>query len=179
MEQEIWKDVVGYEGYYKISNTGIIKSVPHFAKSNTGDYTFPVKERLIKAFIVKGYLHVGLTNASGRKSVKLHRVIAQTFIPNPEHKPCVNHKDGNKLNNSIENLEWCTAIENSRHAADSGLYKIRYGQRNHTSKIVLNTLTGIFYDSIREAALTTNFTRFHLRQMLAGLVSNKSNMICV
>ena len=94
----IWKDIKGYEGLYEVSNTGYIKSLQF-------------KKPFIKKFNKnhQGYLSVSLYKDNENKLVKVHRVVAEAFIPNPENKPQVNHKDGNKANNCVENLEWVTA----------------------------------------------------------------------
>ena len=104
---EIWKDFMGY----RVSNFGRVKS-------------FKTKPRIMKPVLVsKGYLHVMLCKDSKVKWFSIHRLVALTFIPNPEEKPQVNHRDGHKLNNHVSNLEWCTRSENQRHAAKLGLLK--------------------------------------------------------
>lgn len=83
-----------------------------------------------------GYRVVSLVGRGGkRKSLKVHRLLAQTFIPNPENKPCVNHIDGDKANNTLSNLEWCTVQENVQHAYDEGLQEGIKGERNANSKL--------------------------------------------
>lgn len=102
----IWKDVYEYDNY-EVSNTGLIRS----KKSN----------KLRKVFISdNGYPVITLSKNNKAKTFKLHRIIANAFIPNPDNKPLINHIDSNKQNYSIENLEWCTSKENSKHAYDSG-----------------------------------------------------------
>lgn len=102
---EIYRDVLGYEGRYQVTSWGRVYSVE--------------KERfLIPQENEKGYLRVSLTEENGRrKHKKVHRLVATAFIPNPENKPQVNHKDGNKSNNSFTNLEWVTDEENKIHQA--------------------------------------------------------------
>ena len=78
-----------------------------------------------------GYRHAILN----RKNRNVHRVIAETFIPNPNNLPCVNHKDGNKLNNSVDNLEWCTHSENTIHAYQTGLEQPMCGEQHHAHKL--------------------------------------------
>lgn len=78
-----------------------------------------------------GYRHTILN----RKNRNIHRVIAETFIPNPNNLPCVNHKDGNKLNNSVDNLEWCTHSENVLHAYETGLEQRACGEKHHAHKL--------------------------------------------
>lgn len=95
---EIWKDIVGYEGLYKVSNLGKVMSFwgkkPKLLK--------PQKEN-------SGYLHIVLiNNTKSRTNFYLHRLVAQAFLPNPNNLPCVNHKDENKTNNRVSNLEFCT-----------------------------------------------------------------------
>lgn len=93
------------------------------------------------------------------KTMMEHRLVAKTFLPNPENKPCVNHKNGIKTDNRVENLEWCTHSENTRHAYATGLISLRkviQAHRDNKAFWLLNTETGIYYQGYREAASTTN-----------------------
>lgn len=120
MVNRIWKDIPGYEGLYQVSNFGEVKS---FYKFRDGK-----KERILKhAINDSGYKIVVLTKNKKPKSLRVHRLVALTFIDNFENKPQVNHIDGNKLNNNINNLEWCTNGENEKHAYKLGLKKINSG----------------------------------------------------
>lgn len=99
----MWKDVVGYEGLYKVSNDGSVRN------EETG--------AILKEYISPtGYVRVGLNKDGCNKIVMIHRIVAQAFLPNTQNKPCVNHIDGNKSNNSVNNLEWCTHSENELHS---------------------------------------------------------------
>ncbi len=137
-EKEIWKDVVGYEGLYQVSNLGRVKSLARSVISHYTDrkpiVTTNRKERIMKQFLYKtGYLYTGLAKNRVKKKYKIHRLVAMAFIPNPENKPMVNHIDGNPLNNRVENLEWCTNQENQIHAIKTGLNK-SIGVNSHWSK---------------------------------------------
>ena len=114
MEQEIWKPVKGFEGYYEISNLGRVKSIDRFVKR--GNSLFHCKEYILKQFINHyGYLEVSL-RVGGRKTNKLiHRLIAESFIENPENKPCVDHINTIRTDNRIENLKWVTYCENTNN----------------------------------------------------------------
>lgn len=120
MEKEIWADIDGYQGMYKISNLGNVLSLERRGKDGR-----KVKERLLaKSRDKDGYLAVTLYhNEKPLKSAKIHRLVAQAFIPNPENKAQVNHINGIKEDNTISNLEWNTAKENTTHAIDSQLRK--------------------------------------------------------
>ncbi len=113
---EIWKDINGYEGYYQISNQGNVRSVDRF------DGVHDRKGTIIRHGLKQnGYLQVGLRKHGTRKWFGVHRLVAIHFIKNPDNKPQVNHIDGNKQNNTVENLEWVTEKENQNHAARIGL----------------------------------------------------------
>lgn len=125
-EGEQWKQINGFGGIYYISNTGQVQSL-HPCR--------PLPKILKLHKYNSGYLMAPLKCDSKSYLKTVHRLVAGAFIPNPENKPCVNHIDGNKLNNRVENLEWCTHKENMRHGFNTGLYKIRVGEENHRSKI--------------------------------------------
>lgn len=108
MNNEIWKDIKDYEGLYQVSNLGNVKR----KKDN---YVFK------KSKNSSGYRVVTLTKNKIEKSVSVHRLVANAFIPNPKNKSQINHIDGNKMNNIIDNLEWCTASENMEHAYKNNL----------------------------------------------------------
>lgn len=115
LEGEIWKWIKNYEGLYQISNYGRIKSFPR-------EFEIDYKKITIRKPILnkRGYLRVTLYKNNIGEMFPIHRLVAQTFIPNFYNKPCVNHKDGNKLNNCVENLEWATIKENNAHALEIG-----------------------------------------------------------
>lgn len=103
-----WKDIVGYEGLYRISSSGEVMSMPR-----KGAFSEP---RLLKKKLdTHGYYVVDLFKNGAGKRMKVHRLVALAFIPNPENKATVNHKDGNTINNSIDNLEWASQLENNLH----------------------------------------------------------------
>lgn len=109
--KEIWKDVVGYEGLYQVSNFGRVKSVGFFVKG-----TLFKRDRILKPHKNShGYLQVDLRVNCIRKRYSVHRLVGFSFIPNPDNKPFINHWDANPENNHVSNLEWCTRSENSKH----------------------------------------------------------------
>lgn len=131
---EIWKDIVGYENYYQISNYGNVISKERIVKSKNNSFA-KKKECIKKAGITNGYKLVLLSKENIEKGFLVHRLVAIHFIPNIENKPEVNHKDGDKLNNHFSNLEWVTRSENEQHSYDNGLQISRKGSNHHFAKI--------------------------------------------
>lgn len=130
-----WRDVVGYEGLYKVSNNGLIKNVPRTYKMKDGRNR-TIKEQYMKFMVDKdGYNRVGLRRNGKQRKFYVHRLVARAFIPNEEEKPQVNHIDGVKNNNFYQNLEWCTHKENRAHAAENGLVPDQWGTKNPNVKI--------------------------------------------
>lgn len=114
-----WRDIECYEGYYQVSNTGLVRAISRtiiFAdgrKRNYPEKMLPIKEWFKNG---KGYLMVSLTKHHKTKGFSVHRLVANAFIPNPNNYPQVNHKDEDKSNNQVENLEWCSAKYNNRYS---------------------------------------------------------------
>ncbi len=106
--KEIWKDIEGYEGLYQVSNLGDVRSLK-YAGGN--------KVKILKQGNVNGYKRVSLHKNNKQKNYFVHRLVAMTFIPNPNNLPLVNHKDENKTNNSVDNLEWCTQKYNINYGS--------------------------------------------------------------
>lgn len=132
MKNEIWKDIPGYEGLYQVSNIGRVKSLAR-KNSNVCLKTRILTERVNQ----NGYILYCLQKNKERKWNRVHRLVAACFIPNPNNYPVVNHIDGNKTNNKIENLEWCTRSYNTKHAYKTGLRKKYIGNKNVLSKPII------------------------------------------
>ena len=151
--EEIWKDVAGYEGKYQVSNLGRVKSLSRTINHSDGKNITRHGKILTPFKNAKGYCLVDLRNKA-RHTVQVHRLVAQAFIPNPENLPQVNHKNENKTDNYVENLEWCTAKYNSNY----GTRNIRRSKsmigvlvnRKDQSKRVLCVETGEIFDSISD-----------------------------
>lgn len=123
MTTETWKDIPGYEGRYQVSDLCRVKSLGRMFWSGKTNYY--KSDRIIKVSKnSKGYQQFTVSKNGISKSIKLHRILAELFIPKVDGKIFVNHKDGNKVNNNLENLEWCTHKENLKHAYDNGLLSV-------------------------------------------------------
>lgn len=117
MKTEIWKDVIGYESLYQVSNLGNVKRIGSFRgvnKKYLNNYNLTPMDN------GKGYLRIKLTKNNKSKRIMLHRIIAEAFIQNLNNKPFINHINSNKKDNRIENLEWCTQSENVKHSVNAG-----------------------------------------------------------
>jgi len=132
---EIWKPVIGYDGMYEVSNYGNVRSYLNY---QWGVKNTPHILKQCKCGRQRDYFGVNLLGSVKR----VHRLVAQSFIDNPNNKPFINHKDGNKSNNKIENLEWCTAKENTQHAYETGLLNNK-GEHCITSKLTKNDVVKI------------------------------------
>jgi hypothetical protein len=170
------KDIPKYENIYQATTSGDIYALPRSwvthrngIRSHNGMFLSKIKNRL-------GYLMVKLTNADGlRKTCTVHRLVALTFIPNPENKSDVNHINGDKADNRVENLEWATRKENAIHSHSTGLGNISIAQ-DTIKKKVRDKKTGFVFDSIVDAAASLGIKRKNLSLMLNGEWANKTNM---
>lgn len=132
---EVWKDIVGFEGYYQVSNLGNVKSLERLVWNKSNKVFHKRKSVLIKQNSDGYYKMVCLSKCGKAKTFKVHRLVAKSFCENKENKPQVNHIDGIKTNNSSENLEWMTSSENQQHAVDNKLQPEQYGEKNPFSKL--------------------------------------------
>lgn len=164
---EVWKDIKGYKGLYQVSNLGRIKSLPKPMTNGKGNYYR--KERILKPIIQNtGYLTVTLYKNKKDDIYYIHRLVAETFLKNPDNLPVINHKDENKTNNCVDNLEWCTDE-----------YNLNYGTRNKSiskaminnplqSKCVLCIETGIIYPSMQEVERLLKIHNSHICDCCKG-----------
>ena len=125
--EEIWKDVVGYEGLYQVSNLGRVKSLSHHCVVGWAD--FMSKEKILKQSTNNGgYKYVWLHKDGSKKIFKIHRLVAIAFIPNPNGFKCINHRDENRENNCVFNLEWCTHSYNNSYGTRVDKFRKKMGK---------------------------------------------------
>lgn len=169
-QQEIWKDIKGYEGHYQISNLGRVKSLKNYR--GNGDIILKEINRL-------GYLHVSLCREGKIINYKIHRLVCMAFLDNKENKPCVNHINGEKTDNRLVNLEWVTYSENEKHSyrvlnkVYASPMKGKYGQLIHNSKLVIQiSLDGFIvnvYDSQATAERETGIRQQSISRCVSGI----------
>lgn len=152
--KEVWRDIKGYEGLYQVSNMGNVKSLEKYIVNKNQKLQF-YNEHILKPNIAMGYLKVTLSKGNKQHTLRVHILVAQTFIPNPNNKCEVNHKDGNKLNNCVNNLEWCSRSENEKHAYRLGLAKPSLKQKSAVAKYA----TEHYSKSIMQYDMNGNFIK--------------------
>ena len=149
-EDEEWKGIEGYEGQYQISSHGRVRKL----KPN-GDYQY-----LKMGLSVDGYRRQALTNKEGIRSghLKVHRLVAKAFIPNPENKPTVDHINGDKLNNNVNNLRWATMEEQNRWSIKKGLKNLT-GENNGGAKLSNTNVEFIIGELLKQDKTITEIAK--------------------
>lgn len=166
MNKEIWKPIKGYEECYLISSLGRI-------------YSFWSNKILNPSKCSGGYYASTLVSSKKvAKTERIHRLVAQAFIPRLDESFCVNHIDGDKANNKVSNLEWVSIADNNRHAIKNSLNSTEKANQANR-KLVLDTSNGIYYDSIEEASTIYSINSTTLSCYLSGTRKNKTNLIKV
>ena len=158
--KEIWKSIAGYEGIYEVNNFGKVKRLPQIYHNRK----FKEKALNICYNPGTGYEYVSLRKNKHNKNYSVHRLVAQAFIPNPNNYSDVNHKDGNKRNNNVNNLEWCTRSYNLAHAIKIGLVKnqckiCRQVTVKYNEKIII-------FDTMKDCAAYFGFKNSWLRNQI-------------
>ena len=147
---EEWKDIPGYEGSYQVSNLGRVKSVPRKVPYKGGPSYALLKGKIMSLSVEKdGYLVVALSKKGARKMHKVHRLVAAAFIGGEHRGLQINHIDGDKSNNSVDNLEWCSCKQNILHKFNALGYTQKDTRRGRTVTVLSD---GKQYGSIKSAA---------------------------
>lgn len=133
---EEWRDVVGYEGLYQVSNLGRVKSLDRVVNGKSHSQVIKRGKLLKIQYNIDGYCIVCLSKRSVYKHYKVHRLVAQAFIPNLDNLPCVNHKDEDKTNNRVDNLEWCTVLYNNGYGTKPSRISIAAKGRKPNEKLI-------------------------------------------
>lgn len=158
---EHWKPIPGYEGMYEVSDLGRVKSLARTVVMYEG-VTRQTKDRILRTSLQGcGYVFATLCKEGKARPNLVHRLVAQAFVPNPDNKPQVNHKDGNRTNNRADNLEWVTSSENNLH-------KFRtLGYKNHNRKVVERS-DGMRFESATAAARFMGVSTPRISQVCTG-----------
>ena len=159
---ELWKDIQGYEGLYQISNLGNVKSLKWRRTNQTKNLC--LKEHN------KGYLQVELVKDNVTKMHLVHRLVAQNFLENPNNYECVNHKDENKRNNTVQNLEWCTKAYNNQYSRKIHGFIKRKGKETHKSILQLDLENKVIkiWEDARTIFLETGMSQSSISECCRG-----------
>lgn len=142
MELE-WRPVVGYEGLYEVSSEGTVKSLDRFCNARSGVAKQFIRGRVLTPIVnAQGYCRLNLCNEHGRKAVFLHRIVAEAFLPKPFWATQINHIDENKLNNSVDNLEWCDAKYNCNYGSHKQKLSAARTGKGGKPVVAINKITG-------------------------------------
>jgi len=152
-----WKEIVDYPNYY-VSNVGEVKST-HYAK-----------DRLLKAQCMNGYLRVGLSKNGKVSLFLIHRLVAIAFLDNPNNYSFINHKNGIKSDNRLDNLEWCSASENLNHALNNSLRIMPKGERHHKAKLTEEQILKIRSSTLKQTELACIY---NVNQQTISAIINK------
>ncbi len=170
MVEEIWENIDGFNGKYQVSNFGKVKSLDRIEETRGSTRTR--NGRVLKLAISKnGYSRVCIVDYSNQKFACVHRLVAQAFIPNPDNKPQVNHINGIKTDNRVENLEWNTRSENQRHSIRTGLKVTPRGDKSILSKLKESEVV-----EIRRLLKETNLMQ---REIAAKFNIHRSNVSAI
>lgn len=138
-----WKEVVGYEGLYEVSDEGEVRGLPKVVAGNHLKPTRNIPARQKKQVLLAGYPAVTLFKDGKPKLIKVHRIVAEAFLLNESNLPMVNHIDNDKTNNAVSNLEWCTALHNIQHMMKQGRNNWAVGERSSSSKLTADQVREI------------------------------------
>lgn len=171
MEHEIWKPVAGFEGKYEVSDKGHVRRLSYVKHTKrNGDVVVPTKQLNLLPQN-SGYLRVALISSGTKhwKSKLVHRLVAEAFIPNPDNYPIVNHKDEDKTNNCVDNLEWCTQSHNMtwNRVNEKTSNKLK-GRPAHNRKSVIDLNSGTVYNSLSDCQAKVHIGYYNIKDMLDG-----------
>lgn len=184
MDEEVWRDVVGYEGLYMVSNFGNVKSLERFVDREDGKVNH-VLEKLMKVRYNSrnGRPEVHLYKNGKPKLVKVYRIVAEAFIENDDivNKTCINHKDGCVANCKVDNLEWCTYSENLQHSYDELNRPINKTSVRRRNVIAINKKDGSknTYSSITQASKATGISCTQIRRIAEYECTNENYIFIV
>lgn len=169
---EIWKPIVGYESLYEVSSLGRVRSLNY----HRGNYV-----RVLNQYLCAGYYYVGLYSNGKLKRHRVHRLVAEAFIPNPDNLPCVNHRDENKLNNSSLNLEWCDHKYNNNYGtARQRMIDKQTNNKLKSKRVLQFTVDGDFiceWPSASEISRALGFSQGNVSACCRGELSQTNGFV--